>query len=164
MRVQAEENFYTCAWTYDTSTSHPLLAVAGSRGIIRVINHITMQCIKVTSPVTNSQGYHHHGFYHQSYNLYIISLITVSLGHIQHYVGHGNAINELKFHPRDPNLLLSVSKGTNMTTIIINNMFSSEITFLVASYENYKSSASFILVQESQAQSCEREDSGLITM
>lgn len=44
---QADENFYTCAWTYDTNTSHPLLAVAGSRGIIRVINHITMQCIKV---------------------------------------------------------------------------------------------------------------------
>jgi len=47
--ADSDENFYTCAWTVNEETGHPLLAAAGSRGLIRVIDTITMTCIKVCS-------------------------------------------------------------------------------------------------------------------
>lgn len=72
-----EETFYSCAWTVDTTTNHPLLAFAGARGVIRLLNVYTRDCVK-------------------------------------HYISHGNAVNELKFHPTRPHILLSASKDHSL--------------------------------------------------
>ena len=44
---QPEENFYTCAWSYDTETGESLLIIAGFKGIIRVIetSHVTCRAV-----------------------------------------------------------------------------------------------------------------------
>ena len=85
-----DENFYTCAWSWDSDTGRPVLAAGGCRGIIRVFSPASMNCIRYQSGCNRQRL--------DSDNLF------------RHFVGHGNAINELKFHPKDPNLLLSVSK------------------------------------------------------
>ena len=55
---QADENFYCCAWSYDDVTGQPLAAVAGLRGIIRILSPIAMCCVKVSHHVKHFQSNH----------------------------------------------------------------------------------------------------------
>lgn len=71
-----DEYFFTCSWSYN-SLKQQIIAAAGQRGIIRIINIDSIE-----------------------------SEITL--------VGHGGAVNELKFHSTKPNLLLSCSKDLSL--------------------------------------------------
>ncbi len=59
--MQPEEVYYTCAWAVDGRNGDPLLAIAGLRGIIKIINCTSQTVVRVRcammSHVTPTHGH-----------------------------------------------------------------------------------------------------------
>ncbi|WWC92940.1 uncharacterized protein L201_007903 [Kwoniella dendrophila CBS 6074] len=45
--LEIDDSLFTAAWTYHPFTCHPLLAVAGNKGLIHIIDAISKKCIRV---------------------------------------------------------------------------------------------------------------------
>jgi hypothetical protein len=45
--LQPEEVYYTCAWSVDGRSGDPLLAIAGLRGVIKIINCVSQAVVRV---------------------------------------------------------------------------------------------------------------------
>lgn len=112
--MQEDESFYSCAWGYDPETADPLLAVAGSRGIIRTLRPADHRHDQVCFRKSRAFCAPH---------LCPGRALTLVLQRKRHFcgvpacqtfTGHGHAVNELQFHPTNPHFLLSVSKDHSL--------------------------------------------------